>query len=67
MSHEYLNPRPQFRVSYWWQDGSEMKHETRVVMTQDTGHLHLYIPEEHARNLRGDITVVRNRKAVRRE
>ena len=60
--YQYLSPRPLFRVSYWWQGPKglgDMLHETMTVQTQETGHVHIYIPEEHARFLRGQVTIVR--------
>jgi hypothetical protein len=58
--YEYLNPRPRFRFSYWWQDTTgELWHEIRDAETQDTGHVHIHIPEEHARWLRGQVSIVK--------
>jgi len=60
-SYQYLDPRPRFRVSYWWQKdiAGNMCCESMTVQTQETGHIHIYIPEEHARFLRGQVTIVR--------
>lgn len=57
--YERLDPRPKFRVSYWWGNGSsKLKSELLEVQMQDAD-LHIHIPEEHARYLRGQITIVR--------